>query len=1520
MEKVIKRLLSFILVICVCLTSVMFYPDDRNVVYADVTTGGGVSPQPGGSGTNHIGISGVGLKFSLVKREDIVKYSAEITTDSPSAFRDDTTITGVTTDTHGSVVIMCNGGNGAGLDSNGWFVGSVTDFTGGTDYLVSQQQFSDLWNSSTDATGLMNILAAEAARTWWRSEWTFGHSDSQEYAFNWGTVFNGVNQLCNEGDAGVNQSDSHTLYKSDTRSSFYDGFASLVGDTQGITKEEWNSSGVLLVEPVFLVNVQKAVTEIISTQTIAPVGSVMVMSYADAINTNTSLISRVGVVLSAMATVQHKQGVADDVSRAISEERTVYNSGFGIYGLAWQGNPEVKGATNIVLMSELNTKGTVKTKATSTVVVGNDKDYTYKGGSLTSAISTPEDKIDGGKQKSSGTTTMNERLTGITSDIPDGYELVRYGRYRMIDMSTDGITGISQRYEGTVKTQNVTGYGMNFGKVYTLNYKGGSGESAMTAHSVTTIGQSVLRTMAWKANGTTLSPSRVADAKVSNVTQYNMPGEIGETVSSPKKIAGNLLLQALDLSLVKEAEDVEQNTSGGSAKKIDAKNEEDEDDYSFGVAVEEFMKIPEISSQISYAKLSYSLDNKGKLTHTFTSRTSTDEKSYSVLKDSNFHITKKEYYIAVVSNGTESARRYLLDGNRNNNKFWKAIKNKLASGKIYSNFITDAQGLLTNKADVKYCTSPMYVGLGVDQEKGKGYTVYVLEIEFPTEGGNGPGGIEVESQVKLQDYQLNSFTADVLQSIGAKITNNGTSVLSNRSATGTVGCLLNTRNTHNKYNGTKSSKYKINAGARGEQNGTTITADTDANNKLIMKNAYFFNGSGFTRQQVEAGQTLSTSTNIRYTYTFNLSRAVYGDARVVSALSRNSITNGDLYYVQGILKNKYGITPDDTAGAPVASPTRNSNAKILDAVKDTFVWSASWVNGGTSPKALTGRSHIKYVSKDEDGNSYKDIYGQKNNAQLLRCSYKTVVSSNAKPLKLNGVPVYKVTDKLKETIYKYSTVTMDTGKNSHNATTAGGTAINGASLNVDGVTSDTTFNTRDTSGLNATGATPSRVQREYRQAVVSNLTGTELKFYPEVRMRAYMTTGNTWNSGGTTPRTVLTMAELIRKVQPSSMYLLRLEQTNGNQAEGTVYSDTMGAGSMSGTLGSNTNDPVIYGGSDITLKVGGNYNLKLYGYALDLINYDKDKNGLKYSSTEILPYKSIINDESATYRDVYSSWGNDGTNSTDKLFQQYKDWVESVKSSLYADITLKVDQGASPAKTFNNFNISVGDVGGNNSYEEGVYNLYVRRGALDKTSAQYQALIKQIASDYALGDNATGYANAEKLFEQSGIYQTILDAIEDIKDDFNASQKVNTTESGAHAVRTEEQNDNWYDEEVKTFVVRRYYSDDVTTKNIVVTDKLDYNLTPNSTATNSGKQDYFSGYKAQWYLTLYFRDNISNTAGNHNANTNLYITEQNLYNPETGLAQEGQAYSTGGNVLINNLYISGADFQVPSSTTNNIVN
>ena len=287
----------------------------------------------------------------------------------------------------------------------------------------------------------------------------------------------------------------------------------------------------------------------------------------------------------------------------------------------------------------------------------------------------------------------------------------------------------------------------------------------------------------------------------------------------------------------------------------------------------------------------------------------------------------------------------------------------------------------------------------------------------------------------------------------------------------------------------------------------------------------------------------------------------------------------------------------------------------------------------------------------------------------------------------------------------------------------------------------------------------------------------------------------------------------------------------------------------------------------------------LSGATLDQIRNGSNTSSLQVGKTQLMKYNSLIVDQS----DVYKDWNNkeevvgaDTNRNSQKLLKEYSDWATSMLQP--KNFKVKIDLEITKAdgtleKTYDDFNVSFGKivrVTGNkvttqaykNSYgdattdfnhEDGVYRLTFKDGEVVRwnkvtngagaTTLEYDsgylALITQIADDANISVKA-----ADELFMESTLHTTILNAIQSDTDDFNKSgvDDWGNAEDKEHLGNK----DNWYDEEVKTIVVRRFKTDSVTISGCVLQDKLDYNLITTSSATRSNK------HLGNWYYNLEF--------------------------------------------------------------------
>lgn len=1152
--------------------------------------------------------------------------------------------------------------------------------------------------------------------------------------------------------------------------------------------------------------------------------------------------------------------------------------GFGVYGLGYKGGTTAKAATDITLKATQKDNGSFDVTA---VISNISQQAGTMHADLTSFTKGAFDGMTGGR-------ITDSAYRGVSNVMPDwdaGHNIAAYGSFLVGGSGTIDIAKSAEKLRATLdmnvagKENPVNSADFNVGSMYTPK---------------------------WFYQ----KPQDVANIFGMRVTTTPVTNVITQGFTKPKTDDK----EGVYYNVVAAANNKSHITSAKLEKTADAKTAgsgtvvmKPGDEYGVGVTM--LSKGVYVESCVSFAELVYDKDGDHELVYD-----GYDRKPYETSTYGTFNLDKYErYYVAMCPNSTIDKSYWLLN-NCDNQNFWAEIDENAEGGMDEGKYSSITKGVVDRNATIASGTKKGAT-LAAGSKDGLGYSIFVLGVKYDT--GEDSGIID-KSGIVLQDYQINFVHQDIMKPTNGKLTNSGEYVI-NPSNVSTSGCVFGSSIHRFYYERSYLYKIKHTSATRGK----SIDASAGKKDPYILYNTAL--GRGYTLKDMQKGQQwLDTRTAKRYTYAIDLSRGVYGDIRAISALSSNSLDSKSKKILMNKHKMKYGVVPSNENGTPVATIKRSSAGTIFNGVGDTFEWDSQWKIGGKAPKDTITKTHSGQIWIPD----YDPETGIDNGYwRWVSDSWHVLVSSGAKPLLYNGSGVYNMKIAVDETIYKYSTEKMVAGVNKNVNNDLKGSAISSGALKHG---SDYKVNKSDM----VAGGKDNDIM--YRQAIVTG-ADYELKYYPEVRMRAYLVTGDTINGkNNITPKTVITMAEQARKTKPSSLYLMKLDsdakKEELNQFSGSVFSDTMGAGTNSvnaskGNAGGEL--PIIYGGSDVTLKITtpNNMKLNLYGYSLDLANYDVDKNGLKYADGSNQPYTEIVNDTSSENRDPYTTWGNDSTDSTNKMKKQFNTWVTSVANSLAADVTLKVtkdgEDNTEPDKQYNAFNVSLSKDKAESytaSNFTSVYNIVIKRGTIDTTTAQYRALINQIAKDYGCS-----YNEAEDVFESSDIYQSITRSIEDIRDSFNKAQKVDTTENGAHAVRNDNTNDNWYDEEVKTFVIRRYKAEPIEIKDLVLTDKIDYNASPDSTAGKdykvNGQQAKYNTRVGQWYLTLYFKYDKNHQPTGAVADKvkvdNIYLNGDTFFKPEEdgSIDKIDSAY----NVLLNQAYISGADFKIPSATTNNML-
>lgn len=753
------------------------------------------------------------------------------------------------------------------------------------------------------------------------------------------------------------------------------------------------------------------------------------------------------------------------------------------------------------------------------------------------------------------------------------------------------------------------------------------------------------------------------------------------------------------------------------------------------------------------------------------------------------------------------------------------------------------------------------VAVGHDTSNGNnGYVIYEVVA--------GGAGIEkvLSGTTELEDWFLNKYTNDILETAYKKANDNNPFYLAintthtvwvddNCYTTAACGQRLLV-NTNKDYN----TIYRL------DKSGTELGWDTSAQKIYYPASASDkFPGSDSTFKFQVTIDTLNYSGNRTLDFAFNFVRSSVDDTRSISGISYGSYSEiGDTNdYLK--ISSKFGVVP-------TVKTTSVGRAQVAGTITETLKFSSVFERTGSENGYKDGQpaTHNRHqystetvTDKETDISFDVPIY-----CSAISYLNDPIASKNA-GLIFNISATNKITYNLTGVVYKYQTAELAEGKNSF---------LEGVDMHALGVNAN-----------KPAGATKKNTN-EYRYATVHRNSGVDLKFYPENYM-VYKIGGTVFDSAPYKYAAV--MSEVKRTAESSSLYLFKINtdvDDENSVITGSTYSDTM----QGGTSSFGKNQVSIPAGSDVTILADAtNIKLDLYGYALDLIDGSKDTT-MSIGAGSNKTYNSVVK----SGLDVSSAWGN-ASDHSEKLKSNFITWADNILQveNFGADFVLKVNNQVKGA----NFSAVVGKVNHTSgAVEDGVYNIVVENGEIVKSAGAYNNMIQQIAADYDCSA-----AEAETIFTDSQIYTAIMNAIESSTSNFNTSgQATGVAESWTSTLGNA---NNWYDEKVRTFVVRRYTNLGNTLSDITATDKLDYSLAPNG--DDSGKENAGAGttYNANWYLNIFFN------SARKDAVDSLLLENGTYYNPSvsTDISGANNAYS----VLIKENHVKDADFLIPASST-----
>lgn len=719
--------------------------------------------------------------------------------------------------------------------------------------------------------------------------------------------------------------------------------------------------------------------------------------------------------------------------------------------------------------------------------------------------------------------------------------------------------------------------------------------------------------------------------------------------------------------------------------------------------------------------------------------------------------------------------------------------------------------------------------------------------------------------------------------------------------------------------------YKVTDESTSTTNSVIAQDNASTTQGLLLANNLVSGGCTVpTRKQLKDGYEVEDWTTRRLDYAYNLNRYVTKDKRTLSALTLSTTAQQEWATNVGA---KFGVIPD--TNAPTVTPKRSDSALLTDKYTSKLIFNSYNREGNHK------LNNINIAAHQHDDGSGTYLYYHKKNVQ----------SNEFKPLEYMGYPCYKVTINITDSFYKYLTDKINNDK----------PGTNGVS--------------RQNNDLAIRAGMYG--EANYRMAYIQNFTDSEerttvknndaggilLTYYPEVAMRQYLYTSGVKDADGDgkvetitaksdiAPTVINTIGEYKRKTYANSMYVFRLKDTDSNyenNVTGKIFSDDMSTGTQTDR---SNNLPSIYSGSNITINADCVFTAEAYGYALDMVSYEDDKDGFVTQiqtptlSEVKLPYSSVIQGKESDgsyinpmkYYQPDNLLANGKSKSKANLYKDYKNWVSELTNPGYwgADMTLKISR-TSGEEVFNNFSTTVGSVKFNaaDQKENGAYPIVIKHGVVVKEgddAAGYKALIKQISADFSCTE-----AQAQDLFEKSGMYKAITNAIEsDINDENKSIPDIIYTNSKAGATQFKDvlgtaysyengnllgNKDHWYDESVRVFCIRRYETTGIKITGIMCNDKIDYSSAAksNTNDTVNNSQAKYNNVKGKWYLTLYFKKGQGASA----TKTVRGIDIANEYDPKN---YSGLATARGnGDVVLSESYIQQCDFLIPNASTSDM--